>query len=774
MHRLTEFSLRRPWLTLGILLAITVGLGAGALRVQQAYGFRVMVGDDHPGIQALDSLVSEFSGGYPVRIAWECGAGQPCEDVFDTASLEMAQALTRELSASAPVVSVIGPANASVLVPSEDGFVVRRFVENGTVAADADELAKRVLDDPLWVGDLVSADGRVGVVVVQPADNLPETDLLLVETIDEVLSPLRERGFSYHVVGHGPSSVFAGRVLAESTSALIPFTALVIAVLLYMLTRSWQQTLVALVTMGVALLWTRGVLGWLVWPQDAMLQVLAPVVLIVGVCDAVHILSRYASEKSANLDLTHEAALLAAARDAGPACVMTTLTTAGAFASFLASDMDTFVRFGAVLPVGVLACLVLTFSLLPLSITWLPAEGRRSGQVNAAWMPVLDAVLNTSFRRAAPLLITTLLLLVFFGFGWAYYLRADQNFMESLGESSEIVQGANFVDQALGGSQTLEVDVRLPPGTEIEDPVTLNTLAVFSDRLSSVDSLGSAESVLTLIGRLNRLLNAGTPEFERSGGSATTNAELLALISFDDPDTLGRWLSLDRSRLRISLTGTPHSTHERWAVLDDVGRLVRDALPGNWEVDVTGELPIQYYWVRDVQATQLRSFPIAFGLVFILVSIFLRSWKLGLAAMVPTLLPVVVVLGAMGWLGMSLDVARAMIAAVVIGIGVDDAIHVLAHYKKRREAGDTSHEAMGAALRHSGRAVVTTSIALSLGFLTLMMSAWQTVATFGFFVALSIMGALVATLLVLPALVFAFAPKGGAAPAAGSHDEGVA
>jgi len=118
-----------------------------------------------------------------------------------------------------------------------------------------------------------------------------------------------------------------------------------------------------------------------------------------------------------------------------------------------------------------------------------------------------------------------------------------------------------------------------------------------------------------------------------------------------------------------------------------------------------------------------------------------------------------VVLGAMGWLGMSLDVARAMIAAVVIGIGVDDAIHVLAHYKKRRDAGDTSHEAMGAALRHSGRAVVTTSIALSLGFLTLMMSAWQTVASFGLFVAISILGALVATLLVLPALVFVVAPR---------------
>jgi hypothetical protein len=108
---------------------------------------------------------------------------------------------------------------------------------------------------------------------------------------------------------------------------------------------------------------------------------------------------------------------------------------------------------------------------------------------------------------------------------------------------------------------------------------------------------------------------------------------------------------------------------------------------------------------------------------------------------------------------MSLDVARAMIAAVVIGIGVDDAIHLLAHYKVRREEGDDPHAAISAALQHTGRAIVTTSVALALGFLTLMMSAWQTVASFGLFVAIAIIGALVATLFVLPALIFAFAPK---------------
>ncbi|MDP7573089.1 MAG: hypothetical protein QF391_15925, partial [Myxococcota bacterium] len=207
MYRLTEFSLRRPWLTLGVLLAVTGVFAVGLPRVKPAYGFRVLIGDDHPAIQALDSLISEFSGGYPVRIAWECGPGEPCENVFDAASLEMADALTRELSAAAPVVSVIGPANATVLVPSSEGIRVRRFVENGVVAEDADELAQRVLDDPLWVGDLISEDARVGVIVVQPADSEPETDLLLTDAIDGVLEPFRARDFSFHIVGDGTSNV---------------------------------------------------------------------------------------------------------------------------------------------------------------------------------------------------------------------------------------------------------------------------------------------------------------------------------------------------------------------------------------------------------------------------------------------------------------------------------------------------------------------------------------------------------------------------------------
>jgi predicted RND superfamily exporter protein len=190
--------------------------------------------------------------------------------------------------------------------------------------------------------------------------------------------------------------------------------------------------------------------------------------------------------------------------------------------------------------------------------------------------------------------------------------------------------------------------------------------------------------------------------------------------------------------------------------MKEVETIVSEVIPASWSTTLTGALPVNRDWVRDVQQTQLRSFPTAFLLVLILVSWHLRSIRYGLFAMLPTLVPVVVTLGTMGWLGVTLDIGRAMVAAIVIGIGVDDAIHFLSAYKEARERGLLAAEATQEAIETTGRAIVTTSFALSLGFLTLTGSAWQTISSFGFFVSFTIVTALIATLFMLPAMLCTF------------------
>ena len=380
MRWLTGFALDRPRLSVVLLAAVTLALGSGLPRVETEFGYRVLVGDEHPSIRALDGFIDRFGGGLPTLIAWRCGSDHPCNSVFDDVSLAMAHAITTDLQQTESVVGVIGPANAPLMVPGEAGFAVRHFVEHGEVIDDAAMLAASALRDPSWAGRLVSSDQRMGAIVVQIVDSRGETFERVVEAIEATIEPFQAQGFEFHLAGDAVSSVVAGRDLAESTGRLIPFTVLAIGLVLIVLTRSLAQTVVSLATMGVALLWTIGLQGWLGWPQDGIHEALAPLILVIGVCDAIHFLSSYGRRceqgGAPQGPADRRALLLRACGEVAPACVVTTLTTAGAFLSFATSALDTFVRFGTVAAFGVTACLFLTFSLLPLVMQWLPSPAR--------------------------------------------------------------------------------------------------------------------------------------------------------------------------------------------------------------------------------------------------------------------------------------------------------------------------------------------------------------------------------------------------------------
>jgi predicted RND superfamily exporter protein len=747
VYRLTRLSLSYPKATLLLIAAITVVFAGGLLRLRTEFGFRVLIGDDHPSIQALDQLLAEFGGGLPVQIAWECGEGRPCKSVFDPTSLEMAETVTRALGSSPGVRNVNGPNNAALLVPTASGFAVRQLVEDGKPVPDLETLQRRARSDPLWEGTFASADGTVGVIVVESSDTRGETDIAVVNAIEAALAPFEEQGFEFHLVGAATESVLGGRDLAESSTRLIPFNILVVGLILLAAVGSWQAAVTALGTMATALIWTLGLLGWLNWPQDGILEVLAPVIMVVGVCDAVHLLSRSAAEaqkrRVAGTQPSERSSILRAAQDVGPACLLTTATTAAAFASFATSTLDTFVRFGLITAFGVSVCLFLTFSMLPALAASAPLISGFMNRASGAWDSALHEMVRTSERRARTLFVASVALLIACGFGWAVFLRVDTAWDETYGEKNRIVRSIRFLEDRIRPADTLEIEIVLPREVAFESPSTLQKISEFSLFLSRIDGLGSVTSVLDFIERLNRLLHEDDPTFERPGISREANAEILELISLDDSGFVRSWLSLDRSRLRLSVQAAELSHREGGEVLETIERYVEETLPDDWMVVLSGELAITRDWITAIQGTQLRSFPTAALLVFVMVAAFLRSVRL-------------VTLGAMGWIGMSLDVGRAMIAAVLIGIGVDDSIHLLSQYKARRLEGQRPREAMSAAVRHCGRAVVTTSVALSLGFLTLMASAWQSISSFGFFVSIAILAALGATLFVLPALVFVF------------------
>jgi predicted RND superfamily exporter protein len=216
-------------------------------------------------------------------------------------------------------------------------------------------------------------------------------------------------------------------------------------------------------------------------------------------------------------------------------------------------------------------------------------------------------------------------------------------------------------------------------------------------------------------------------------------------------------MSLNRRYVRVSLEAEPGSYASGAELLQEVERHLSSELPDGWQSDITGPVKVYYHMVDEVQSTQLRSFATAAVVVFGLVALFFGSLSWAVAAMIPTVLPVLATLGAMGAWGIYLDMGTAMVAAVVLGIAIDDTVHLLVQYKRRRNAGRDAASSMREAALHVGRAVVTTSIALALGFFVLTLSSWASVASFGFLSGIAILGAMIADLIVLPALVLAIA-----------------
>ncbi|MGH0029477.1 MAG: efflux RND transporter permease subunit [Myxococcota bacterium] len=750
MQRLTRLSLAHPVAVGSLLAVLTAVFGAGLLRLETDVGYRALLGERHPAVARFDAFLERFGGGFPLAAVYRCPETTRCTSVFDDEAVEMAAAVVAALDGEPAVRRVESPATSPLLVPGDDDPRTVRLIE----AAPDERTARgwRARNDSLWPRQLVDADGTLGAIVLEVASSKSTDNAAAYAALDRALAPHEARGWVFHRVGGPVEFVVAGSELARDVARLVPTMVALIAVVLLLVFRSLAAAALSLATVGLGVLWSFGVMGWLGWPQNSVTQALAPLLLVIGVCDTLHVLARTASERAQQPERDLPATLVHVAGDVGGACVATTLTTAAAFASFATSGLGSFVRFGAIAALGVLFALLLTFTLLPILAARLGVGSLAADRVSHRWQNVLDRALGVATRRPLSVLFAVTGLAAVCGVG-LLDLRVDASFEDLYGEDSQVVRWSRVVGDHLRRPDTLEVELRAPEGADPADPETLRTLAKVGRELAGVEGLGPARSLADAVALAHQIGNDDDPFWRRIPGRPADVREVLDALEEHDPQETARWADLADGHYRVSVEAEKLAQDAMRRTFREVDARLAATLPPGWSAELTGPLAVVRDMIDEIQATQLWSFVTAGGIVLVLCALFLRSVTAAGMAALPTLLPVVVTLGAMGLVGAPLDVGSAMVAAIVIGVAVDDALHLLSQMQKRRRRGVPLTYAMNAAARHVGRAVVTTSGALALGFSSLVLSSWATISHFGALSALAVLGALVAVLFVLPALV---------------------
>jgi len=561
--------------------------------------------------------------------------------------------------------------------------------------------------------------------------------------------------------------------------------------LLAVIFRQLRWILIPMLICTISVVGMVGFLGWTDWRVTVVSSNFISLMLIMALALTVHIMVRYLELRTQHPGDGQRALVAETIRSKFLPSLYTVLTTQVAFASLLVSGIRPVINFGWMMVVGVGLAFVSCFLLFP-TITVQLAPGRPSFRHQDTTASLTRSLARTiqHFRSSILLIYVLLMALGIVGLG---KLTVENRFIDYFDEDTEIHQGMVLIDCQLGG--TTPLDVIIDPDRAFLEMTAEETAAgagafeedpLYQDMLSAEESAGiSGDSYwfnmfqLAVADRIHAYLE-GLPETGKVLSISTTMA-LVTLLNQGEPlDNFS--LAILYKRLPESLRDTlftPYMSDDgnqlRFSarIIDSDPNLQRDKLIRGIRKDLVTELGLEEEQVRlssmlvlynNVLQSLFRSQILTLVVVFLAIGAMLlvlfRSWKLAAIGVVPTLVAATLILGAMGWIGIPLDIMTITIAAISIGIGVDNTIHYI-HRIRTEFAVDGRY---WAAVRRShasvGRAIYYTSITVTLGFSILALSNFIPTIYFGLLTGMAMVIALVANLTLLPLLIVRFQPLG--------------
>jgi predicted RND superfamily exporter protein len=525
-----------------------------------------------------------------------------------------------------------------------------------------------------------------------------------------------------------------------------------------------------------------GVLGVFGWEVTVISSNFISLQLIITLAIAVHLIVRYREFQQDNPETDQATLVKNTIRTKFVPCLYAVLTTIAGFSSLLLCDIKPVINFGWMMSAGITFSLLLTFVLFPASMMLMkkPAPPPASN-TNPGLFSLTPMLARFTQAHGTLILVLTVIVTVASMVG-ASRLVVENSFIDYFKKTTEIYQGMKVIDQKLGGTTPLEVIVQFEPielddfeeeEDELfeEDPFAdelaeentdkywfansrMQTIEAVHDYLDDLPETGKVLSLGTLL-KIGRKLN---------NGQSLDSIEMAVLYNrlpeeFKD-QLLSPFLSIENNetrfsvRIKDSLKGLKRNRLLNQIRDDLIGQL---GLPQD-KVRLAGAMILYNNMLQSLFSSQIKTLGVVAVALLVMFLILFRSLKVALIAIYPNLLSAGTVLGVMGWLNIPLDMMTITIAAISIGIAVDNTIHYIHRFREEIQSGRNYQEAMHRCHGSIGYAMYYTSTIIIIGFSILVFSNFLPTIYFGLFTGLAMLIAMVAALTLLPQLLIVFKP----------------
>ena len=638
------------------------------------------------------------------------------------------------------------------------------------------QFAQRITN--LFAGYTHSEDGTVAAVICM-LEPLSPTAVPREQVIANIRSEMvRLRGEDQQI----PQSMLIGEpvmiadsfeMIDEDGVRLRWSSAILLVLTIFVFFRSIRWMLIPVAVVQFAMLLTESVLAWSNLRLTMVSSMMDAIVTVIGVATTVHIIVIYRQSRRAGQD--RQASMTESFRLLIAPIFWAIATDAAGFMSLYFSQLGPVRDFAVMMVTGTIMVLVSTVLLVPaLSLLPLPKALRFIDNDPVGQRPksFLDQHLQhpLSLGRKHPLLMIGLIFVVSLFMVWGLvFSEVESDFTKNFRRESEIVQSYEFVESNLGGAGVWDVMIPAPRTLtfdylshidrleqRLRSEVLIETNIGLEPGLSKVISLGDVISSIVNAESMPLLRDALVPVIV-TGMKIAMPGYLNATFSSDPNEPNQFYLRIMlRSKERRSAAEKKMVIARTRAICTEELQLTEFA---NQPVVVTGYYVLLANMIDSIIRDQWLTFGIAICGIFIMLVVATRSLRYALISLVPNVVPILMVLGLLGWLDQKVNIGVAMIAAVSIGMSVDSSIHYIFSFQRAVKSGSTMNEALDEVQNRVGRALVFSTIAIILGFATLCISNFIPIVYFGVLSIMAMVGGLVGNLVVLPLLLQTFRPR---------------
>lgn len=779
---------RRKWIILAVLALFIVALVSQLPKTTVDTTTEGFLHESDPTRITYDAFRAQFGRDEKLVVAIQT------DDVFSEKNLQRLKALHEELSKEVPFLNdITSLVNARNTRGSADALIVEDLMQTWPQDEVARaQLKKLALANPMYENILVSSDATMAVIIMESQIYSAQTSeeslesLLedfdapqasekrkfltdkenshMVAAVQAIVERHRAQDFELFFAGSPTVTAFLKSSMMKDMAKFNGLIVLTIVIFLSLLFKRASGVVLPLVAVILAIASTLGLMALTHTPIKTITQILPSFLLAVGVGASVHVLAIFYKKLDATGDKV--AALAYTLRHSGVAIMMTSLTTAAGLASFSFSQVAPVADLGMFASTGVMISLLYTLVLLPTLLMIVPTRVKhvKAQKVHHDWMDVLlhrVALFSHTYARSIVIVSVLFMLLVV---GLATQIRYSHNPLMWFKPDHSVRQATERIDAKMQGSISLELIIDTHKTNGLYDYEMLKSIEALSSFARTLESdayfVGKSISVVDIIKEIHKALNENKDAFYAIPQDAKLIAQEILLFENSGSDDLEDVVDSQFSKARITMKVPWIEAFAYHDLLDTLHAYVDAQFQEGVSVTMTGMIPLLAETISAAITSSGESYMLAFGVIALMMMVLLSSVLLGLISMLPNVFPVVFTLAVMVVFDLPLDLFTMLIGSIVIGIAVDDNIHFMHNFRRHYLEHGDAKAAIDYTLLGTGRAMTVTTIVLSIGFFVYMFASMNNLFSFGLLTGLALVVALLADIILAPALMTLYYKKG--------------